>query len=57
MSLLDALQQPVDPSPVRLDFDLAVCRALDVPVTREELVEVYGTIVKEMIITRGLQRD
>ena len=57
MSLFNVLRQPVDPSPIRLDFDLAVCKALDVPVTQEQLVEVYGTIVKEMIITRGLQRD
>jgi len=55
--LLNILNEPVEPSPVHLDFDIAVCKALGVSVTQGELSEVYGTIVKEMIVTRGLRRD
>jgi len=47
----------VSPSKVRLEFDMAVCDALDVPVTKEELCDLYKVIVEEMIITRGLARD
>nr|MDO8100094.1 N-6 DNA methylase [Candidatus Njordarchaeota archaeon] len=51
------LREQVDPSKVRLEFDLSVCRALGVPVSREELLTLYGAIVEEMIMTRGLTRD
>lgn len=53
-SLLD---QPVEPWPQRVDFDLEVCRALGVSVSREDLIEVYTVLVKEMMLTRGLRRD
>jgi hypothetical protein len=56
-SLFSILSHPVRPSQVRLDFDLAVCQALGVSVTADDLREVYGAMVKEMIVTRGLQRD
>ena len=56
-SLFNVMKRPVRPTKVRLDFDLAVCRALGVEMSVEDLVTVYGTIVKEMIVTRGLQRD
>jgi len=52
-----ALDQPVQPSRERLNFDLAVCQALGVPMSADELVQLYEVLVKEMIIIRGLSRD
>jgi hypothetical protein len=54
---LKLLSRRVRPSSIRLQFDQAVCRALGTPVTPRELIRVYGVIVAEMIMTRGLQRD
>ena len=54
---LFSLKQQVNPSKVRMDFDLNVCRALGIPVTRDELYDIYKVIIEEMIITRGLTRD
>jgi hypothetical protein len=48
---------PINPSKIRLEFDQAVLRALGFDPDLEELHRVYATIVKEMIITRGLKRD
>ena len=56
-TLLSVLNNGVEPSEVRLNFDLDICKALGVKVTKDELITVYETIVKEMIITRGLTRD
>ena len=56
-SLFSILKQPVEPSDIRLKFDLDICKALGIEVTPDELIAVYGTIVKEMILTRGLTRD
>jgi hypothetical protein len=56
-SLFNTLCNPVEPSEIRLDYDLAVCHALGVKINKDELIKVYGTIVKEMIMTRGLTRD
>jgi hypothetical protein len=56
-SLLSYLNQPVRPSAVRINFDLAVCKALGIDMDAQILTELYGVIVKEMIITRGLTRD
>lgn len=47
----------VVPSKVRLDFDMAVCKALDINVTEDELLDVYKVIVQEMIMIKGLARD
>jgi hypothetical protein len=47
----------VSPSKVRLDFDIAVCKALSIQVTKDELLEIYKVLVQEMIVTRGLTRD
>ena len=54
---LFSLKQPVDPSKLRMDFDLEVCKALGIPVTKDELHKIYKVLVEEMIITRGLTRD
>jgi len=51
------LGQPVKPADSRLTFDLDVCRAIGVPITRDDLIELYGIFVKEMILVRGLTRD
>lgn len=55
--LFSVSTEPVKPSPLRLAFDKAVCEALGVAVSEKELEEVYEVIAKEMIVTRGLQRD
>jgi hypothetical protein len=57
LSLFKVMEQPVQPAPERLAFDMAVCAALNVPVTEDELRQVYTVIVQEMIITRSLARD
>ena len=55
--LWSVLDQPVQPSSDRLNFDLAVCQALGVNVSPDELITLYGALTKEMIMIRGLQRD
>lgn len=57
IGLFSAWAEPVRPYPARLEFDLAVCEALGVPATPEDLLQVYDTIVKEMVVIRGLTRD
>jgi hypothetical protein len=49
--------EPIQPSPQRLNFDLAMCQALGVPISRDELIQTYEVFVKEMILIRGLKRD
>jgi hypothetical protein len=46
-----------EPHPLRLQFDLAVCRALRVSMSANELRPVYEALAKEMVITRGLRSD
>lgn len=55
--LFSVAREPVKSSPLRIAFDKAVCEALSVRISEEELKEIYKVIVKEMIVTRGLQRD
>jgi hypothetical protein len=55
--LWTVLDKPIEPYPLRLEYDLEVCQALGVAVTPEELREVYQAIVEEMIITRRLSPD
>lgn len=45
------------PSAIRVKFDMAICKALGVPMTEKELHQLYKIIVDEMIITRGLTKD
>jgi hypothetical protein len=47
----------VAPSKIRLDFDIAICKALGINVTEDELVDIYKVLVQEMIATKGLARD
>ena len=57
MRLFSMLGKPVRPYPARLDFDLAVCQALEIPITKNDLVQLYEVLVNEMIIVRRLRRD
>lgn len=51
------MEEMISPSDVRLEFDMAVCAALGLRVTEDELRSLYKVIVNEMIITRRLARD
>ena len=51
------LDKPINPSSIRIDFDYEVCQTLDIPVTKEELMQIYEAFTYEMIIIRGLKRD
>jgi len=51
------LDQPIQPSRQRLNLDLAVCQALGVPISANELIQLYEVFVNEMIMIRGLTRD
>lgn len=50
------MNQLVTPSNIRLEFDMAVCKALGIHVSEKKLREIYTVIINEMIITRGLKR-
>jgi hypothetical protein len=50
-------EDSVIPAENRIKFDLAVCRVLDIKTSREELCDLYKSIVDETIITRGLTKD
>ena len=51
------LNQPVEPADARLNFDMEVCAAVGLDVSRAELLEIYGVMAKEIIITRRLVKD
>ena len=51
------MNQRVDPSSMRLQFDMAVCSAVGMSLPKEKLLDLYTVIVNEMIITRGLKKD
>jgi len=55
--LWSVLEKPVKPFPERLAMDLAVCNALGISITEDEIIQLYEAIVNEMIIIRGLRRD
>lgn len=55
--LFSVLDKPIEPALVRLEFDLAVCGAIGLDMTKEDLMELYEIIVREMIIIKGLKRD
>lgn len=55
--LWSVLNKPIEPWPTRLRFDLAVGKALGAEPAADDLLALYATIVKEMIITRGLKKD
>jgi hypothetical protein len=52
-----ALGEPIQPFPERLSMDYDVCKALRIPVKKSELINMYETIMKEMIIIRHLTSD
>lgn len=51
------LEGEIEPSPIRVEFDMAVSEALGVSITRAELFGLYRAIVEEMMITRSLSPD
>jgi len=55
--LFTVLDKPIEPVDVRVEFDLAVCNAIGLDITKKDLMELYEIIVREMIITKGLKRD
>jgi hypothetical protein len=38
-------------------FDREVSKALSIESSEEDLTHIYETIVQEMIVTKGLQKD
>ncbi len=55
--LFTVLETPIHPAQIRLDFDKAICEALGVRISVDELTQVYTAIVQEMFMIRGLTRD
>jgi type I restriction-modification system DNA methylase subunit len=55
--LFSVLGKSIEPADVRVDFDLAVCKAIGLNMTKKDLMELYEIIVREMIIIKGLKRD
>lgn len=55
--LFSVLDKPIEPANVRLEFDLAVCKAIGLDISKKDLIELYEIIVREMIIIKGLKRD
>ncbi|MEW6359341.1 MAG: N-6 DNA methylase [Planctomycetota bacterium] len=55
--LWTVLGQPVKPSPERLKFDMEICDAIGVNVSKKEITELYDVLVREMTIIRHLARD
>jgi hypothetical protein len=54
---LDTLDETLQPHKVRLEYDLAICDAIGMPVSERDLCNVYKAIAEEMVITRGLTND
>lgn len=57
LRLWSVLEQPVNPSPTRIEFDLAVCEALGISITKDDLLQLYEVLIKEMVLIRGLTKD
>lgn len=55
--LFRVLDKPIEPHSARVQFDMAVCRALGIDISEAELRELYEVIVKEITITRRLSKD
>jgi hypothetical protein len=55
--LFSVLDKPIEPADVRVEFDLAACKAIGLNMTKKDLMELYEIIIREMIIIKGLKRD
>lgn len=55
--LFSVLDKPIEPADIRVEFDLATCKAIGLNMTKKDLMELYEIIIREMIITKGLKRD
>jgi len=45
------------PSTLRINFDLQVCKATGIKISKKQLTNSYAAIVKNMIINRGLNKS
>jgi hypothetical protein len=54
---LPLFEETHEPHPTRLAFDLAVCAALGIEVSNEEMLRVYAALASEMFLTRALVKD
>lgn len=55
--LWSTLANAIEPHTTRIDYDLDVCRALNVSVSETTLRSVYSAFVNEMLLIRALRRD
>jgi hypothetical protein len=55
--LWSTLNEPVEPSETRLEFDKAVCAALELDISESQTLRLYAAIVQEMLLTRRLSKD
>lgn len=57
LKLWNILNKPIKPFKDRLKFDIDVCKALDFPVTMEDIINIYEVLVNEMNLIRRLAKD
>jgi type I restriction-modification system DNA methylase subunit len=55
--LFSLLDKPVKPAKMRINLDLAVCKAVGLDIDRNHLLRLYEIFVNEMVIIKGLRRD
>ena len=55
--LFSVLDKEIEPAPERIKFDLEVCKAIGLKITKKDLLRIYRVFVEEMIVIRGLIRD
>ncbi len=48
---------PIEPHPLRLEFDMEVVKAIGASLSKNDILKVYEAIIWDMIITRGLRKD
>jgi hypothetical protein len=51
------MDEVVMPANVRMSYDKAVCKALNLKLSETNIRSLYTIIVNDMIITQGLRRD
>jgi type I restriction-modification system DNA methylase subunit len=48
---------PIEPHPLRLEFDLDVIKSVGSSLTKDDVLKAYEAIIWDMIITRRLRKD
>lgn len=48
---------PIEPHPLRLQFDMDVVKAISANLSEYDLLEAYKAMIQDIIITRGLRKD